>query len=483
MAPDPTQTPLPPTSNRFFDWMRGLGIVRTPGWIGGVCAGIAARLGIDAVIVRGIAVVVAVLGGPALLLYAAAWLLLPDLDDRIHLERLLRGTFDRAAVGIGVLVLLAFLPVTQGFWYAGSAFWGAPYWNVSIGRALWTLIVIGLIVALVVWFVRRPDADAAGPIARPDTAAATAARTDALGFDTVPADASTAPPVPPAAPAADAPADELAAWKEQQAAFKREHDEWKTQQAASERAIAKERAEEQRRIRQQEAEARREAWLEHNRRTRSNPLYTLTAIGVALIAGAAVTLSLALAGLTLSATMTGMAVTLAVLGLAIMINGFRGKRSGGSSALAVLVAIALGISSLFLWISGPVIQNQSVAWSPSYSAAGAHRTVINGAVDLDLTDYFARTEVSAATGANDGRVTLVVLNGSVDVTVPADEFSRVRANAINGQISSADGSQDGPFVRVDTEFTPVDPGPAQHPQIDLQLWILNGDVTLTQAKR
>src|SRR5690606_39828689 len=69
-------------------------LTREPGWLGGVAAGLAARLGIDPILVRGILVVVALIGAPALLLYAAAWLLLPDLEGRIHLERLTRGHFE-----------------------------------------------------------------------------------------------------------------------------------------------------------------------------------------------------------------------------------------------------------------------------------------------------------------------------------------------------------------------------------------------------
>ncbi|MEP6480047.1 MAG: PspC domain-containing protein, partial [Rhodoglobus sp.] len=76
--PDVTPPPAPTsTKERFFEWMRSIGIRREPGWIGGVGSGIATRLGIDPLIVRGIIVVAAILGGPAFLLYAAAWLLLP----------------------------------------------------------------------------------------------------------------------------------------------------------------------------------------------------------------------------------------------------------------------------------------------------------------------------------------------------------------------------------------------------------------------
>ena len=108
----PPAPAAPPPSNPFFTWMRGLGITREPGWLGGVAAGVGVRLGIDPILGRGIFVVVARIGAPALLLYAAAWLLLPDLEGRIHLERLARGQFDGAIIGIGVVAVLAFLPVT-----------------------------------------------------------------------------------------------------------------------------------------------------------------------------------------------------------------------------------------------------------------------------------------------------------------------------------------------------------------------------------
>src|SRR5665213_2958017 len=79
------RTGLSGRDTRFFDWMRGLHLIRTDGWIGGVCSAIANRLGIDPLIVRGIVVVAAILGAPVLLLYAAAWALLPDAEGRIHL--------------------------------------------------------------------------------------------------------------------------------------------------------------------------------------------------------------------------------------------------------------------------------------------------------------------------------------------------------------------------------------------------------------
>jgi phage shock protein PspC (stress-responsive transcriptional regulator) len=252
----PAPSPEPNRSgsdNTFFDWMRGLRVPRQPGWIGGVCAGIAARLGIDPIIVRGIVVVVAVLGGPALLLYAAAWLLLPDSYDRIHLQEAIRGNFDKAHAGIGVMALLSFLPIARGItwggpWYApvDTQWWsGAPFfWNL-----FWTAAVIGSVVWLVVWLVQRSKSSP------PPAAANASADNSASPADTSAADASgtsttvpALPPAPEAPPRPDSGAtdNDLAAWKEQQAAWKREYDGWKQQQAAGEREFAQQRAAPQR---------------------------------------------------------------------------------------------------------------------------------------------------------------------------------------------------------------------------------------------
>jgi phage shock protein PspC (stress-responsive transcriptional regulator) len=135
--------------------MRSLGLVRTDGWIGGICAAVANRLGIDPIIVRGIVVVAAILGAPALLLYAAAWALLPDRENRIHLQQLIEGDFQPAIVGIGAMALLSFLPMTQGLWWVGGGFWDTPSWADAVGRIVWTLIVLAALVALVVVATRR----------------------------------------------------------------------------------------------------------------------------------------------------------------------------------------------------------------------------------------------------------------------------------------------------------------------------------------
>jgi phage shock protein PspC (stress-responsive transcriptional regulator) len=157
----------PGTGIAFYDWLRGLGVPRRAGWLGGVCAGIGARLGIDPIIVRGIVVVVAVLGAPFVLLYAIAWLLLPDVEGEIHFERLTRGIVDPAIVGIAVMGVIGVIPLVQGGWL-GWRWW--PDWSDAsdwtglevLGidvlwplRVLWVLAVVAGVVVLVIWLARR----------------------------------------------------------------------------------------------------------------------------------------------------------------------------------------------------------------------------------------------------------------------------------------------------------------------------------------
>lgn len=469
----PATPPLPTSSHKFFDWMRGLGITREPGWIGGVCAGVAARVGIDPIIVRGIAVVVAVLGGPALLLYAAAWLLLPDQENRIHLERLFRGEFDGAIAGIGVLVLVSLLPFSQGFWFAGPWFWDGPYWGASVFRVLWTLAIIAGVVWLVVWLATRPrttDSSARGG------SSAFAATTDASRAIGDPA--GDAPPPPSAVPPKDP--EELAAWKAQQAEWKREHAAWKAQQAQSAQA----RLAEERRIRSEQHAEQRLVWAEQQRRTRPHPLFSAVAIGIALIAGAATALTMGAGEWTSTATITGLAVTLGVLGLAVVINGFSGRRSGGASGLAVLVAITLIFSSLFGWVGGPVLVDRDTAWAPTYSDGDTQRrTVISGDAELDLTDYFSGA--SSRSGHDNGRVYLTVVSGDAEVILPAHEFSEVQGHAVSGSVTFdtvPQRTRSGPVVRLNQSFEPLD-GSTPDRDVYIEIWVISGDLTVSQAAK
>lgn len=349
----PPQGPPPgaPGANRFFAWMRSLAIVRQNGWIGGVCGGVAARFGIDPIIVRGIAVVVVILGGPALLLYAAAWLLLPDSSDDIHLERLIRGHFEPAVVAIAAIALLTLLPVTQGIWWAGSQFWGEPFWPASVGRTLWTLLVIGAIIAVIIWAARTNRFSSRSDVPGAQTAGAqTAGETDARTASAHPSSpgfvaANTASPTAPTPPPAAASPEDLEAWKRSQADWKAQHDAWLAKQA-DERAVRAQRSAElraqARAMAAQADEARRQRRLAN---PRTSAAYVGITIGIAILAGAicaAVAAGVPGQGETDAsayAVTIGFAVATLTVGLAIVLAGILRRRSGFLTFISIVLII------------------------------------------------------------------------------------------------------------------------------------------------
>lgn len=485
---EPTTAPTPaapPPSNPFFIWMRGLGITREPGWLGGVATGLATRLGIDPILVRGIFVVVALIGAPALLLYAAAWLLLPDLQGRIHLERLIRGQFDSAIIGIAALTILAFVPFTQGIW-----FWGPWNWDVwgggrVLGGALWsliwTLLIVGSIVWLIVWLTTRRGATHTSgdsilytaPTQSTDAGSTAGAPASSAAF----VSEAGAPVPPPATPPADA--DDLAAWKAQQEQFQREHAKWKAQQAQA----ARERAEHDRRARAEQSAAYRATVAEEYRRSRSHPLFSLVAIGVALVAGAASALWVVGSGdWTRTATLVGLSVALGVLGLAVVINGLAGKRQGGAGGMAWLVAFALLVTSIGgIGGVGSVALRGEHHWSPSYAADhSATHNQISGTVDLNLTDYFDGAPATAQ--GRDGHVTLRIISGDANIIVPADARTTVHASVVSGAIRT-DESSTGDAIRVTNLFYPPRFSVPNEPTLTVRVWVVSGDITITQAER
>jgi phage shock protein PspC (stress-responsive transcriptional regulator) len=431
------ETPPPPTGGRFFGWIRSLGLVRQPGWIGGVSAGIADRLGIDVLIVRGILVVIAVLGGPAVLLYAAAWLLLPDRYDRIHLEDLLRGKIEAPVVAIAVLVALSLLPVTQGFWWFGSLYWGQPHWGDSVGRAIWTIVILGALVWFVVWFSRRAQHGAVPP---------TTTGTDSTTARPMPATTDDRPttipspdgPPPPPAPAANAGEEELAAWRASQEQWKTEHEAFRVQQAAERHAASQAAAAAARAERLARAAVYRAAY----RRTRSNPLYSAALIGVALVAGAITALVLGGGAPGALQFLAGLAVAVGILGLGIIVNGAIGRRSGGASGMAVLLLIPLILAGFFPQSSH--LQYTGDATFTPHGHAGSSATYVEGSGDVtvDLTSYFSTPRPTGPTSATDGRssgfVHVLVGQGDVTLILPEDEYVTVDSHVWGGDHAGGD---------------------------------------------
>ncbi|GAA1807486.1 PspC domain-containing protein [Agromyces neolithicus] len=349
----------------FYAWLRRLGVPRRAGWLGGVCAGVGARLGIDPIIVRGIVVVVAVLGAPLVLLYAIAWLLLPDTDGNIQLERLTRGIVDPAIVGIAVMGVIGFIPLVQGGWL-GWRWW--PDWQVSdpiFGfnltwplRVLWVLIVVAAIIALVVWLARRsaagPQTAGASPAspaygatdaAAPATAATPAFTGAAAGAATAPAATSAAayPTTEPPVPAVGADADAIAEWRAQHEAWRLSHAEWKAGQAEADRA-ARARAAEENKARALELTAQAEAARAVRRasRPRTSAAYVVTVLGVAIIGGAIAALrALGVPDTAGFAIPIAFAVATLAIAIGMLIAALRRRRAGFLAFTAIVATVAM----------------------------------------------------------------------------------------------------------------------------------------------
>ncbi|MCU1528658.1 MAG: PspC protein [Frondihabitans sp.] len=331
----------------FFDWLRRLGISRGDSWIGGVCGGIAARLGIDPIIVRGIAVVVALLGGPAFLLYALAWLLLPDTTGTIHLERLIRGTFEAASAGVIVFALLAFLPLAQGVWWAaGWPFGAAGGWTVGLGKLFWSAVVVAAIVLLIVWISRRSSGWGASPWAGTGTYSGTASEPTRQGSERTPS--TVGAPTAPPPPVPDASPDALADWKARQAEWKTRYEQWKRQQADEARIRREQRsAEISADASRRQADAFELARIRRLTNPRTSGAYVAIALGAALIVGAlAAATSWSVPALHHYQAAFGFAAATAVIGLSMVGAGFLRRRSG---FLAFVAIVLTAVTALLLF--------------------------------------------------------------------------------------------------------------------------------------
>lgn len=166
--PLPTPAPQPSAEDKFFTTIRNFGIVRTESrWVSGSASGVARRMGVDPLLVRAVWFVLMIFSGVGIVLYAAAWALLPEeRDGRIHFQELMRGKFDIAMVGIGLVLLVGLTSWTQPFggdhMGPGGSYMSAFSW-----------LMIG-IAAFIVWRVIRssrshPNPPMTQPMTQPTT--------------------------------------------------------------------------------------------------------------------------------------------------------------------------------------------------------------------------------------------------------------------------------------------------------------------------
>ena len=142
MTENPTQS-VPPQSTSFLDdsfaRLRSSGYERDTDsrWFGGVCSGLAQRFGVDPVLIRAAAVVLAFVGGIGLTVYVVLWLLLPDRRGDILAERAVR---QGDAGPIALLVLAAFLVLGGLFSIGNGNGWFAPLWLIPIAAIGWFVL-------------------------------------------------------------------------------------------------------------------------------------------------------------------------------------------------------------------------------------------------------------------------------------------------------------------------------------------------------
>ncbi|RXZ72618.1 PspC domain-containing protein [Agromyces albus] len=462
-------TPAPGTG--FYAWLHRLGLPRRAGWLGGVCAGIGARLGIDPLIVRGIVVVIALFGAPLVLLYAIAWLLLPDAEGEIHLERLLRGTVDPAIVGIAVMGVIGMLPIVQDGWL-GWRWW--PEWpSIWFGgvdvltpfRVLWVLAVIAGAIALVAWLIRRAaqtspvspasststaSSTSPGGGAAPRMASASAAAapgtaptaTDAATATTAvyaappvaagPAAASVVPSVAagaagttpePPVPAEGADAAALAEWRAQHEAWRTSHEEWKrTQQDADRAARAQAAAENKAKALALAAQADEARRVRRAERPRASAAYVFTVLGLAVIAGSVGAIwAVGSADLSGHIVAVSLAVATLTLALGMFVAAVSRRRSGFLAfATTVTTVVMLGAS----------VASAVTIIPPSFGIPLVRSgTFVQPIGDAHLTAF---AELEAAPGTPEieltqgvGDVHLTILDGT-RVTLDARDAGRVQ---------------------------------------------------------
>ena len=149
----PQPGPQGGSTRRFFDSLRGSGLMRTnERWIAGAAGGVAYRFGLDPVLVRCVWVVLSIFAGVGLVLYGVAWALLPEESDgRIHLEEALSGRFNAGLAGAIGMTIVGMSTLGNGFiptWYIDL--WGLP----GIAAPVWSLFWLGLTVLAVIFAVR-----------------------------------------------------------------------------------------------------------------------------------------------------------------------------------------------------------------------------------------------------------------------------------------------------------------------------------------
>lgn len=443
---DPQGTP--PPSNAFFSWLRGLGIVRgSDRWFAGVAGGIATKAGIDPLIVRGIFVVLALLGGPGILLYLIGWLLLPDSSGRIHVEEIIRGRAHAGVVTAAViLVTLVAIPAlisiftggiaapfAFGGWGAFGAF-GAPAWlSATIAWLVWIAILVFGFIWLRRVMLRRGRAQGSDSGRAPATEA--------------PAPGAPAADNSAGAPFADRPrtfADSSDAFADRTAEFTQRAgeraDDW-SQKASEWTQRTSDKATQWSADVGKQADEWSARYAQHHDATKLGAGQTILTLALTLLAGGLTALwaldadpGNMIQGSVPAALVAGILAALVVLAVSLIVAGVRGKNTGWVGFLAFCGVIALLITVVLPW--GTRFQPFGTMEVTSGSVPGA--VLLAGTSELDLRSLDADPA---------GNTDLVFwqVAGTTELVLPEHAPAIVDLRVLAGQIneSDSDGQRSG----------------------------------------
>ena len=408
--------PPPPPASSFLDdtfaRLRGSGFVRDAEgrWFGGVCSGLAGRLGVDPILIRAAAIILAFVGGIGITVYVLLWLLMPDQHGEILAERGIR----HGDVGAIVLLVVAGLLVFGGIASVGSGDgWIVPLWLIPV--------------ALVAWFVlnRRGTLDAPAPPHTPMT-------TPSGETMSAPAPTSAAAPAPPTDTTVPyggyAPTDTATPYGGYTPSTPQQYAApygGSPAPPAPPRPVAP-------------------PPPPRPRRRRPSAFIGLVSLGIAI---ASIGLGVALDGplsFPGSAASLGFLIALTGVSLVVLVLGLRGRVSGFSGFLAVCLAGLLAISLVDTRThAGDGVGER--LWSPVPAAGVTTFELGAGDAVLDLgalvTDVPRSTPQTIAVDMGAGELTILVppeLDARIDTSVGFGEISHI------GGTGSATGGSGGP---------------------------------------
>ncbi len=359
-----------------------------------------------------------ILSGFGVLVYAAGWALLPEeRDGRIHVQEAIRGRFDVAVVGIGLLVVAA--------WGTGLGQLSPSLpWGQGVPGTVLSLAGTGLVLGLV-WLVLRTSPrspDAAEPSQAPSSPSPASPGDTLHASSPVPTSAA-APIAPPAASAHFA----------------------VPEPAAPEPAALR-------------------------RAPQVTGLVVAAVTGVCMIS-AAVLLALHRSGAfsgPLLSTITGSIGV--ITGIALIGAGVRGFRSPGIGALAIVALVAAGPSLMWDALSEGAHSADVLAFSESTWAPTTLTTASEGIV---VAASETTIDLSRLPRTGSGTVEIPIRAAAADLTILVPQGVPVTADiALAGGEASWNLGSDArteSWLAGSTEFTSAEAEAGQLPAFHLDI--------------